>query len=267
MPSGLYIAASGMDSAMTRQGVIANNLANLNTVGFKKDRAVEMAFPTHLFSRIGDQKMKVLNGTMELRPTIGFKGGGVVPQAVEVDHGQGPRLETNNPLDLSLTGEGYFTVSGPQGRIYLTRGGNFSLDGEGRLVTQDGYAVLGRTGEIFIDGQQIDIDTEGNLTVDGRPQDQLRIVTVSDEAGLQKVGHSLFSVPSGVKVEWAPEGVQVNQGSLEQSNVNSVREMVEMIQVARSYDLNAKVIMTFDDVMSQAATRVGSMNSGSGFSV
>jgi len=254
-----------MDAAMSRQGVIANNLANLNTVGFKKDRAVDMAFPTHLFSRLSDQKMKVLDGAVELRPTIGFMGGGVVPQEVAVDHGQGPRLETNNPLDLSLTGQGFFTVSGPNGRVYLTRGGNFSLDGEGRLVTQDGYPVLGRSGEIFIDGNQVDIDTEGNITVDDKPQDQLRIVKVSDEGSLQKAGHSLFSVPAGVQVDWAPEDIQVQQGSLEQSNVNSVREMVEMIDVARSYDLNARVVTTFDDVMNQAANKVGSMNESSGF--
>jgi flagellar basal-body rod protein FlgF len=202
---------------------------------------------------------------MELRPTIGFMGGGVVPQEVAVDHGQGPRLETNNPLDLSLTGQGFFTVSGPNGRVLLTRGGNFSLDGEGRLVTQDGYPVLGRSGEIFIDGNQVDIDTEGNITVDDKPQDQLRIVKVSDEGGLQKVGHSMFTVPAGVQVDWAPEDIQVQQGSLEQSNVNSVREMVEMIDVARSYDLNARVVTTFDDVMNQAANKVGSMNAASGF--
>ena len=267
MPSGLYIAASGMDAAMTRQGVIANNLANLNTVGFKKDRAVDIAFPTQLYSRISDQKMKVMNGTMELRPTVGFMGGGVVPQEVAVDHGQGPRLETSNPLDMSLTGSSFFTVSGPNGRVFLTRAGNFSLDGEGRLVTQDGYPVLGRGGEIFIDGNQVNVDTEGNISVDGMAQDQLRIVKVSDEAGLQKVGQSLFSVPAGVQVDWAPEDIQVQQGSLEQSNVNSVREMVEMIEVARSYDLNAKVISTFDDVMTLASTRVGSMNSNGGFSI
>jgi flagellar basal-body rod protein FlgG len=98
-------------------------------------------------------------------------------------------------------------------------------------------------------------------------QDQLRVVKVSDEASLQKVGQSLFSVPTGVKVDWTPEDIQVQQGSLEQSNVNSVREMVEMIEVARSYDLNAKVVSTFDDVMTQASTRVGSMDEASGFSI
>jgi flagellar basal-body rod protein FlgG len=254
-----------MDAAINRQDVIANNLANMDTVGFKKDRSVDMAFPTHMLARISDQKMKVLDGAAELRPNIGFMGGGVVPQEVAVDHGQGPRLETKNPLDLSLTGPGYFTVSGPNGRIYLTRGGNFSLDGEGRLVTQDGYPVLGRAGEIFIDGSQVAVDTDGNLSVDGKDQDQLRVVTVSDEAGLQKVGHSLFAAPAGVQVDWAPDNIQVQQGSLEQSNVNSVREMVEMIEVARSYDLNSKVVSTINDVMSQAANKVGSMNEASGF--
>lgn len=267
MPSGLYIAASGMDAALTRQGVISNNLANMDTVGFKKDRSVDMAFPTHLFARIQDQRMKVLDGTMELRPTIGFMGGGVVPQEVAVDHSQGPRMETNNPLDLSLTGDGFFTVAGPGGKLYLTRAGNFSLDGEGRLVTQDGYPVLGRSGEIFIDGQNVSVDAEGNITVDDKPLDQLRLAQVPDEGILQKAGHSLFTVPSASQVDWTPENIEVHQGSLEQSNVNSIREMVEMIEMARSYDLNAKVVSTFDGVMSQSATRVGSMDSSSGFSM
>ncbi len=260
MPSGLYIAASGMDAALNRQGVIANNLANLTTVGFKQNRSVDVAFPTHLFSRIGDQRMKTLDGTTELRPLIGFKGGGVVPQEVATDHSQGPRLETRNPLDFALTGPGYFTAAGPGGQILLTRGGNFSLDADGRLVTQDGYPVLGRSGEIFIDGSQVDVDEEGNLSVDGKAHDQLRIVTVSDEGALQKAGHSLFTVPAEVKVDWEPEVVQVQQGFLEQSNVNAVREMVEMIEVARAYELNARIITAFDDVLSKAANSVGSLN-------
>jgi len=265
MPGGLYIAASGMDAALNRQNVIANNMANLTTVGFKQNRSVDLAFPTHLFARIQDQHMKLLDGTSELRPTIGFMGGGVVPQEVATDYSQGPRVETKNPLDFALTGPGFFAVKGPHGQTLLTRAGNFSLDGDGRLVTQDGYPVQGRASEIFIDGSQVTVDEEGNLSVDGKAQDQLRLVTVPDEAALQKAGHSLYSVPEGVKVNFEPDSVQVQQGFVEQSNVNGVREMVDMIDVARAYDLNAKIITTMDEVMTKAATSVGSMNEGTGF--
>jgi flagellar basal-body rod protein FlgG len=259
MPSGLYIAASGMDAALNRQGVVANNLANLNTVGFKQNRSVDLAFPTHLFARIQDQRIKVMDGTAEVRPVIGFKGGGVIPQEVATDHLQGPRLETTNPLDFALTGPGFFAAAGPSGQLLLTRGGNFSLDPDGRLVTQDGYPVLGRNGEVFIDGSKVEVDEEGNLFVDGKAQDQLRVVTVSEEERLQKAGHSLFSVPAGVRVDWEPESVQVQQGFLEQSNVNAVREMVEMIEVARAYELNARIVSLFDDVLSRGANEVGSL--------
>src|SRR5260221_10028451 len=142
MPSGLYIAASGMDSTITRENVISNNLANLSTVGFKQNRAVDIAFPTHLIARVHDQRMKVMDGTTEVRPNIGFMGGGVVPQEIATDYSQGSRLETKNPLDFALTGPGFFSILSPEGKTLLTRAGSFSLDANGRLVTQDGLPVL-----------------------------------------------------------------------------------------------------------------------------
>ena len=109
MPSGLYIAASGMDSALIRQNVIANNLANVQTVGFKQNREVDIAFPTYLIARLHDQRMNVLDGTAEIRPNIGVMGGGVIPQEVATDYSQGSHLETKNPLDFALNGPGFFS--------------------------------------------------------------------------------------------------------------------------------------------------------------
>jgi len=259
MPSGLYIAASGMDSTITRENVISNNLANLSTVGFKQNRAVDVAFPTYLIARLHDQKMKVMDGTAELRPNIGFMGGGVIPQEVATDYSQGSRLETKNPLDFALTGPGFFSVLSPEGKTYFTRAGSFSLDSNGRLVTSDGLPVLGHNGEIYIDGSKVTADEEGNLTVDGKAQDQLLIVKVKDENQLFKVGHSLFQATPQNKIDMSPDGIQVQQGFLEQSNVNAIQEMVNMIEVSRSYELNAKIVSLYDQVLGEASSQIGAL--------
>ena len=259
MPSGLYIAASGMDATMTRQDVIANNLANVNTVGFKGNRSIDAAFPTYLISRVEDQRVKTLDGTMEVRPNIGVMGGGVMPLETPTDYSQGSRLQTQSPLDFSLTGPGFFTVMNPQGQILYTRDGSFTLNSDGKLVTKDGLPVLGHNGQIYIDGNKMVVDQEGNITVDNKPVDQLSIVQVSDESQLVKVGHSLFSGPATLPVTKWPDNIQVQQGFLEQSNVNSVEEMVHMIDATLSYEMNARVVSTYDDILGQAASEIGTL--------
>lgn len=259
MPSGLYIAASGMDSALIRQNVIANNLANVQTVGFKQNREVDIAFPTYLIARLHDQRMNVMDGTAEIRPNIGVMGGGVIPQEVATDYSQGSHLETKNPLDFALNGPGFFSVLNPDGKTFLTRDGSFSLDSNGRLVTKDGLPVLGHNGEIYIDGNEITADQEGNISVDGKALDQLLTVKVQNLDQLTKVGHSLFKTTPQTKVDMAPEGIQVQQGFLEQSNVNSITEMVNMIDTYRSYELNSRIISTFDHLGEEAATEIGTL--------
>jgi flagellar basal-body rod protein FlgG len=248
-----------MDSTLTLQNVIANNLANVSTIGFKQNRAVDEAFPTYLIARLHDQRINVLDGTAELRPNIGFMGGGVIPQETPTDFSQGAHMSTNNPLDLALNGPGFFSVLSPDGKTFLTRDGNFSLDGNGRLVTQDGLPVLGHNGEIYIDGNQVTVDAEGNITVDGKGSDQLLVVKVQDEGKLVKVGHSLFQILPNNKVDMAPDDIHVEQGKLEQSNVNSITAMVQMIDAYRSYELNSRVVSTYDSLMNLAASEIGTL--------
>lgn len=262
MIRGLYIAASGMDATLTQQNVISNNLANINTVGFKQGRALNVEFPTHLFARLHDQRLKTFDGSLEIRPQMGVVGGGVIPQEVATDYEQGSRFETHNKLDFALTGTGtYFVVQGPGGQTLYTRNGNFNLDADGRVVTQDGHPVMGHNGEIFIDGDEITVDAEGNIQVDGKELDALLVAKVADDRGLEKVGHSLFKATAGMAVDYAPdaEEILVQQGFLEQSNVNPVREMVQMIEAARLYELNARVISMYDNAMGRAALEVGSL--------
>jgi flagellar basal-body rod protein FlgG len=196
---------------------------------------------------------------MELRPNIGIMGGGVLPIETPIDYSQGSRVQTQSPLDFSLTGPGFFTVLNPNGQILYTRDGSFNLDSDGKLVTKDGLPVLGHNGQIFIDGNKMVVDQQGNITVDGKPVDQLSIVQVNDENQLMKAGRSLFSGPAGLQVNKWPDNVNVQQGFLEQSNVNAVEEMVHMIDATRSYEMNARIVSTYDDVMQQAASEIGTL--------
>jgi flagellar basal-body rod protein FlgG len=259
MPSGLYIAASGMNATMTQQDVIANNLANADTVGFKGNRAVDAAFPTYLIARVGDQHLKTPEGSVELRPNIGMMGGGVIPVATPIDYSQGSRVQTQNPLDFALTGPGFFTVMNPDGKVLYTRDGSFSLDADGRLVTKDGLPVLGHNGQVFIDGKNMTVDQQGNITVDGKAVDQLSIVQVKNESQLVKVGHSLFQGDGALSLDKWPDNVMVQQGFVEESNINSVEEMVHMIDVTRSYEMNSRVVSTYDNIMGQAASEIGTL--------
>ncbi|HTA77658.1 MAG TPA: flagellar basal-body rod protein FlgF [bacterium] len=259
MPNGLYIAASGMNATLSQQDVIANNLANVSTVGFKQNRSVDVAFPTYLIARLHDQQVKTMDGTAELRPAIGLAGGGVATQNITTDFAQGAHLQTQNPLDLAISGSNFFTVMAPNGKTFLTRDGSFDLDANGRLATKDGLPVMGHNGEIFIDGSQVVVDKEGNITVDSKPLDQLLIVKAQDQTQLTKVGHNLFEAGPQAKVDKAPDDINVQQGFLEQSNVNSMREMVNMIDTYRSYELNSRIISTYDHVMSEASSEIGSL--------
>ncbi|HVM33117.1 MAG TPA: flagellar basal-body rod protein FlgF [bacterium] len=259
MPSGLYIAASGMNATMTQQDVISNNLANVDTVGFKGNRAVDAAFPTYLIARVEDQQIKTPEGNMDTRPAIGLMGGGVIPMATPIDYSQGSRLQTQNPLDMALTGPGFFTVMNPDGQLLYTRDGSFNLDADGRLVTKDGLPVMGHNGQIFIDGKTMTVDQQGNITVDGKAVDQLAVVQVKNQTQLEKVGHSLFKGQTPLALDKWPDNILVQQGFLEQSNVNSVEAMVQMINVTRSYEMNSRVVSTYDNIMGQAASEIGTL--------
>jgi len=154
MNSGMYSAVSGNVAAMQRMDVITNNLANINTAGFKKDR---MIFDSMLNSA---KNMTVAAGTVTDAPVLsGY--------TIETDYSAGPLKQTGNPLDLSLDGDGFFVVDTPQGKAY-TRQGNFHLDGKGQVVTSDGYAVQGNGGPVTIKGGRLEIDNKGGCLSMGR---------------------------------------------------------------------------------------------------
>jgi len=170
----------------------------------------------------------------------------------------GQLKHTGNALDLGLDGNGFFCVKTPEG-VQYTRKGNFSLNQEGVLSTQEGLPVLGNGGEIKIDGRDIVVDVEGNISVDGKQIDTIKIADFPQPYALEKVGDTLF-VPIDPRVsEDIAEGVKVSQGFIELSNVDAVRVMTEMIEVLRAYESYQKVIRSVDEITSKAINEVGTL--------
>lgn len=244
MIRGLYISASGMLAEMVRNDVSANNLANVNTSGYKKDTAVFQSFPEVLIQRINDQKPTDVSP----RPVIGSLNTGAIVDEIVTSHEQGTLHETTNPLDMAIAGDGYFVVQNQKGTFY-TRNGSFTIDGQGYLVTNQGDYVMGQAGRIQIgNSDNLQVDEAGNITVDGKQVGTLRIVNVANQAALTKVGDSLFT---GGQAGTGAVG-QVKQKFLEASNVNPVTEMVNMITITRAYEANQKMISAHDQTLAQA---------------
>jgi len=238
MIRGLYIAASATISETKRIDVITNNIANANTSGFKKDTMITESFPEVLMKRIG----KMNNGVRVDEVFTNFE--------------QGPISVSGNPLDLALQGKGFFSIETPEGERY-TRSGEFTLDSEGFITTKEGYKVQGQNGPIQVDGKHIIINEDGQVFSDGNEIDTLKLVDFNDYKLLKKEGEALYLDTSDDAGNMKEAEGLILQGSVESSNVNSVKMMVEMITMLRSYEANQKVIKTFDDLLSKSVNEIG----------
>jgi flagellar basal-body rod protein FlgG len=203
--------------------MIANRLANAGTTGYKAESLT--------FDELFQARMKI-------------------------DLTQGDSQQTGNPLDMAIFGEGFFKVQTPQGDRY-TRNGTFSLDKDSYLVTQDGYRVLGEGGPMVLEGEQVTIDEQGDINVDGSQVGKLKIVTFPDPKNLKKEGASFLSYSGNISDERTPDRVAVQQGVLEQSNVSVVTEMTNMMETTRSFESIQKILQTYNEMDTKAATEVG----------
>ncbi len=264
MISGLYTAASGLIAQEQQQDVIANNLANVNTAGYKKDTALFVPFPTVFLNRINDEKVPIPGGWADALIPIGMTGrgvqlrvDGVVPKITE----EGAFNQTDNPLDLAIKGNGMFVIMTPQGLRY-TRDGNFLLDSEGTIVNKNGFPVLGLRGQINIDGKDVRVDANGKVYVDKNEIDTLRIGLFTADDRLRKQGDNLFYTLNGnlLPEDDYSDAIIIKQGYIETSNVNVVREMVDMITAYRAYEASQKAIQAQDTTLSKAVNDVGNIN-------
>jgi flagellar basal-body rod protein FlgG len=254
MLRSLYTAATGMEAQQLKMDVIAHNLANTNTTGFKRNRA-----------EFEDLLSETIRGAAPAGPN-----GGAPPAPLQVGLGvrtgsttrsqsQGDILVTQNSLDVAIGGQGYFRIQRPSGDIAYTRGGNFQLDSTGRLCTQQGYIVdPGIT--VPRDATQITIHPDGTVSasVPGRDQPtdlgSLDLAMFANPNGLESIGDNLMveTVSSGQALVTKPgiDGAGVlTQGALEGANVKAVEEMIDMITTQRAYEMNSKVIQTADQML------------------
>ena len=231
-----------------RADVTANNLANANTAGFKKDFAVIKDYDSRQIRRINDG---------EKEPEIGSMGSGAWVDAISTLHTGGIMKVTNNALDFAIEGKGYFAVQTPAGVRY-TRNGSFTRGSGGELVTQDGYQVLGQNGMINLDpgGQpgKVTASEDGRIFLDNVENNSFQLYTFEKESALRKEGATLFRPPEGVQPQAATPAIR--QGFLELSNVNVVSEMVNMIAGYRAYETNSKVVQTHDALLDKAVNEL-----------
>ena len=266
MLRGLYTSASGMMAEQVRQDSIANNLANVSTTGFKKDETVFKAFPSHLLNRIHDrmdEKANAIPGAglaFGQATQLGLLGQGNSLDATVTNFTDGSVQRTDRPLDVALQGNALFTVERADGSTAYTRAGNFSLNAEKQLVTQGGDLVIGTSGQpIVLDGSQIVIDAAGQVLLDGKEAGQFQLATYDAER-MQKLGDNLYTrTPDALEGvgEENPVQAHMQQGFLEQANVNVVTEMVRMISVMRSYEANQKTIQMQDSTLNKVINEVG----------
>ncbi|HEX8569923.1 MAG TPA: flagellar basal-body rod protein FlgG [Caulobacteraceae bacterium] len=254
----LRTAATGMSAQQLNVEVISNNIANMNTVGFKRQRAEFQDLMYQNVERMGAQSSS---------------SGTVVPTGIQIGHGvkagavyriseQGSLTRTENQLDVAISGKGMFQILLPSGETAYTRAGNFSMSPEGQIVTDDGYVVQpaitipGEAKEVVISktGQ-----VQAILGEDPNPQEvgQIELASFVNQGGLEAIGDNLFmetaaSGPANTGAPGEPGFGQLNQGYTEASNVDAVAEVTALIVAQRAYEMNSKVITTADEMLSAA---------------
>lgn len=265
MLRGFYTAATGMISQQRQQEALANNIANVNTPGYKADQTTLRAFPEMLLHQIGAIKTIPTENQLNLKVSnpVGSINTGVYAQEMVPNHIQGDMRETGLPTDMALIngvlpdekGSLFFTVQNEAGEQRYTRNGNFTVDQEGYLVANDGYYVLDAAGNpIFTNGIEFNVTQNGVIQTEAGDI-PLGIAYVANTDELVKEGTDLYAGEAGAVP--ADAIFQVEQGFLEQSNVDAGRTMTEMMEAYRMFEMNQRVLKAYDDSMEKAVTEVG----------
>ena len=237
MFKGIYVAMSGAVLRSQELDGVANNLANLNTTGYKKT-----TFSSQLYPMLQDIPQKTEAVYPEARAMTYFG-------EYYIDKSEGSIKTTGNTLDLALKGDGFFAVEN-RGQINYTRNGSFSMDRDGNLVTSDGAKVVDTGNKpINIRAGVVTIDANGNVNANGNAAGKLKLVKLNNT---ELIGGSLYS-----GTEAGDPGAEVVQGALEMSNINPITELTGMISALRGYDMAQKVIQGFNDLSQRTVTEIG----------
>jgi len=236
MYKGIYITMTGMMMRENELSSISNNLANINTTGYKRQSFASRLYPL-LSGRTSEPKAIYQDARVQT-----FFG------TQYIDKSQGALKQTHNPFDLAIQGDGFFAVR--QGnQILYTREGSFTRDKENFLVTQTGLRVLDENNNpVVIDGTKVEIGKDGSILVDGNPVGRIKLVRLNN---LRHVGQSLYEGTEAGQADG-----QILQGWIESSNVNPMSEMVQMIQAIRNFDLTQRVTTNFDQLAQRAVSEI-----------
>lgn len=235
MNKGIYIAVSGAVLKQAQMDVISQNLANSNTVGYKRDK---VSFREYLLSQLHGKPEPYDGRTMsEL-------------SSVTTDYANGALMKTGDPLHAGIEGKGFFSIEGGK----YTRRGDFVLDTDGYLLTKDGSKVLGSGGPVQIPEGTVEINDSGDISVNGELVDTLKLVEFEDDSALKKVGEGFYTAD---QEGGTSSGSRVKQGFLESSNVNVINEMVQMITALREFQAYEKAIHSFDGAIGKVINELG----------
>lgn len=235
MLKGIYRTLSGKAVTERRMDMVANNIANSLTPGYKASRPM----------------FRVVDDTMASQPAgESEKQGNSYTLNSYINFTEAALVESGNRLDLGIEGDGFFVVS-LNGKNMYTRNGQFTLNQEKKLVTMDGSPVMGEGGNIVIDGADVKIESDGTIYVDKKYADKIRIVTFDDKTGLKNYGKSLFINTDEKAMEKTPEKFSLKQGFYEASNVDVIKEMIEMMSTLRAYESYTRVDQFFSEMMNK----------------
>ncbi|MBQ1687988.1 MAG: flagellar hook-basal body protein [Lachnospiraceae bacterium] len=257
MVRGLYTTYTGMVNEQKRLDVISNNLANADTVGYKTERVASQAFDDMLAIKIRDSSVGYQDqaiGSMSLGVKIG---------EVYTDYGQGAYVETGNTFDLAIDGAGFFTMRCPtksgDNVTRYTRNGNFKMTMDGYVVDANGNHLQGSNGDIQVPvDATISINKSGQIFANDEYVDTVTLTDFEDYDYIKKYGDNLYQTVDGATTKTATGGI--DQGYTEQSNVNVVSEMVDMITVTRAYEAGQKTMQTIDTMLEASCNEIGRVN-------
>lgn len=255
MIRGLYTSAIGMITQMNKMDTITNNIANVDTTGFKEDNAIVQSFSEEMMKILDDPERRLIKRNND----IGKVTLGNFITEVYTDFSNASIKETTGTYDFAIEGEGFFAIehldkNGNSTEKY-TRDGSFTVNQYGELVTKNGHYVLGDNGRITIPNGQVSISENGYIYANGEFVDRLKLVNFENLDTLRKYGSNLYDKIDDTIEK--PFNAKVMQGHLEGANVNVVDEMVKLINVSRIYEVNSNMIQSHDSVIGKAVNDLG----------
>lgn len=254
MLRGLYTSVSSMINLQERQSIITNNLANINTVGFKSENLVSKAFKEATLSN----NDKYENGASK-KQVLGDMSFGVSIDDTITNFNQGNHISTGNNTDFAIGGNGMFQIKDFSGNTYYTRNGSFNINSQGYLVTDAGHNVMGNnkmTGAlepIHVGNEKISVSSNNNISINGVEKYSFEVVDFKDYNSLTKVGENLYHGENPVQAT----NFSVKQGYLEASNVNHINETASLMETIREFEASQKIIQTIDSTLQKIASEIG----------